>query len=183
MTLGESLCLAPVFRGKVICLAAEKDMHRDVEAGIGTKSILNFSWVKSTHSMHFQKTFKFRYSRFCTMCISIIQNSFNMTGNFYNGLKIVNLLVARSCPALWDPMDCSPPGFSAHGLLQARILGWVAISFSRKSPNPGIEPESPPLQTDSLLSEPPGKGWLINGKHLFLIILEAGKSKIKMPAD
>ena len=31
-------------------------------------------------------------------------------------------------PTLWDPMDCSPPGFSARGILQARILGWVAIS-------------------------------------------------------
>ena len=33
-------------------------------------------------------------------------------------------------PTLWDPMDCSPPGFSVHGILQARTLEWVAISFS-----------------------------------------------------
>ena len=39
----------------------------------------------------------------------------------------------QSCPALCDPMDCSPPGCSVHGLLQARILEWVAISFSRGS--------------------------------------------------
>ena len=38
--------------------------------------------------------------------------------------------VAQSCPALCDPMDCSPPGSSVHGILQARILEWVAISFS-----------------------------------------------------
>ena len=37
---------------------------------------------------------------------------------------------------LCDPMDCSPPGFSIHGILQARILEWVAISFSRGSPQP-----------------------------------------------
>ena len=37
----------------------------------------------------------------------------------------------QSCPTLWDPIDCSPPGSSAHGILQARILEWVAISFSR----------------------------------------------------
>ena len=41
--------------------------------------------------------------------------------------------VAQSCPTLCDPVDCSPPGSSVHGILQARILEWVAISFSRKS--------------------------------------------------
>ena len=41
--------------------------------------------------------------------------------------------VAQSCPTLCDPMDCSPPGSSVHGILQARILEWVAISFSRES--------------------------------------------------
>ena len=37
----------------------------------------------------------------------------------------------HSCLTLCDPVDCSPPGFSVHGILQARILEWVAISFSR----------------------------------------------------
>ena len=41
--------------------------------------------------------------------------------------------VAQSCPTLCDPMDCSLPGFSVCGILQARILKWVAISFSRRS--------------------------------------------------
>ena len=45
-------------------------------------------------------------------------------------------LVAQSCPTLCHPMDCSPPGFSVHGILQARILEWVAISFSRGSSRP-----------------------------------------------
>ena len=44
--------------------------------------------------------------------------------------------VAQSCPTLCDPMDCSPPGSSVHGILQARILEWVAISFSRGSSQP-----------------------------------------------
>ena len=39
-----------------------------------------------------------------------------------------------SCPTLCDPMDCSPPGSSVHGIFQARVLEWVAISFSRGSP-------------------------------------------------
>ena len=46
---------------------------------------------------------------------------------------------------LYDPMDYSLPGSSVHGISQARILEWVAISFSRGLPNPGIEPRSPTL--------------------------------------
>ena len=42
-------------------------------------------------------------------------------------------LVAQSCPALYDPMDCSPPGSSVHGILQARMPGWIATPFSRSS--------------------------------------------------
>ena len=42
-------------------------------------------------------------------------------------------LVAKSCPTLCDPMDCSLPGYSVHGILQARILEWVATSFSKGS--------------------------------------------------
>jgi len=38
--------------------------------------------------------------------------------------------VAQSCPTLSDPMDCSPPGSSAHGIFQARVLEWGAIAFS-----------------------------------------------------
>ena len=41
--------------------------------------------------------------------------------------------VAQSGPTLCDPMDCSLPGFSVHGIFQARVLEWVAISFSRGS--------------------------------------------------
>ena len=41
--------------------------------------------------------------------------------------------VAQSCPIFCDPMDSSPPGSSVHGILQARILEWVAIPFSRGS--------------------------------------------------
>ena len=62
--------------------------------------------------------------------------------------------VAQSCLTLCDPMDCSPPGSSVHGILQARILEWVAILFSGDIPNPGIEPRSTTLQVDSLPFEP-----------------------------
>ena len=39
------------------------------------------------------------------------------------------MLVAQLCPTLCDPMDCSPPDFSVHGILQARILEWIALPF------------------------------------------------------
>ena len=62
------------------------------------------------------------------------------------------MLVSQSSPTLCDPRDCSPPGSSVYGILQARIL--ESVSFSR---DPEIEPGSPALQADSLPSEPPGK--------------------------
>ena len=48
-----------------------------------------------------------------------------------NCMFVFILVYSQSCPTLYDPMDCSPPGSSAHGILQARILEWVGISFSR----------------------------------------------------
>ena len=63
----------------------------------------------------------------------------------YTFLKYVKLKVTQSCLTLCDPVDCSPPGSSVHGILQARILEWVAISFSRDLPNPGIKPRCPAL--------------------------------------
>ena len=45
----------------------------------------------------------------------------------------VEVLVTQLCPTLWDPMDCSPPGSSVHGILQATVLQWVAIPFSSGS--------------------------------------------------
>ena len=56
-----------------------------------------------------------------------------------------------------QPMDCSRPGSSVLGILQARILKWIAILYSRGLLNSGIEPGSPALQAHSLPSEPPGK--------------------------
>ena len=44
------------------------------------------------------------------------------------------VLVSQSCPTLCDPMDCNLPGSSVHGILQARMLEWVAVPFSRIFP-------------------------------------------------
>ena len=53
--------------------------------------------------------------------------------------------VIQSCLTLCNPTDCSPQGSSVHGILQARVLEWVAISLSEDRPDPGIEPRSPAL--------------------------------------
>ena len=66
-------------------------------------------------------------------------------------------LVTQSYPTLRDPVDCSPPGSSVHGILQASMLEWVAFPSPGDLPGPGIELGSPTLQADSLPSEPPGK--------------------------
>ena len=70
----------------------------------------------------------------------------------------VYLLLCRV--RLCNPTHYSFPGFSVDGILQERILECVAIPFSRDLPNPGIEPGTPTLQVDSLLSEPPGKPYV-----------------------
>ena len=65
--------------------------------------------------------------------------------------------VAQSCPTLCDPMDCSPPGSSLHGILQAKVLEWVAFPSPGDLPDAGLESRSPAFQADALTSEPPGK--------------------------
>ena len=57
---------------------------------------------------------------------------------------------AQSCPTLCDPIDCSLSGSSVHGIFQARVLEWIAISFSKgifptQESNPGLLPCRQPL--------------------------------------
>ena len=58
----------------------------------------------------------------------------------------VHVNVAQLCLTVCDPVVYSLPGSSVHGILQVRILEWVAIPFSRGSSDPGIEPRSPALR-------------------------------------
>ena len=51
-------------------------------------------------------------------------------------VKVKESEVAQSCPTLCDPMDCSLPGSSAHGIFKARVLEWGVVSFSRGSSQP-----------------------------------------------
>ena len=69
--------------------------------------------------------------------------------------------VTQSCPTLWDPMDCSPPVSSVHEILQARILEWVAISFSKGPSQPRDRTQVSYIEGDSLRSKPLGKPFLV----------------------
>ena len=73
------------------------------------------------------------------------------------GFDLLCVLVTQPCLTLCDLMDCRPPGTSVHGVLQARILEWVATSFCRDLPSLGIKPRSPALQSDALPSALLGK--------------------------
>ena len=66
-------------------------------------------------------------------------------------------MLSQSCLTLCDPMACSLPGPSVHGILQARILEWVAMPSSRGSSQPRDQTRFLALQADSLPSELPGK--------------------------
>ena len=65
-----------------------------------------------------------------------------LAGKFLTTSTTRKVKVTQSCPTLCDPMDCSLPGCSVHGILQARILEWVAMPSFRGLPDPGIEPAS-----------------------------------------
>ena len=79
------------------------------------------------------------------------------------------MLAAQLCPTLCDSLDCSQPGSFAYRILQARILEWVSISFSRWSSWSGIKPRLPMLQADSLSSEPLSKPSIVK-KKIFLFL-------------
>ena len=79
-------------------------------------------------------------------------------------LKLIQCSVSKSCPTLCHPIDSSLPGSSVPGILQARILEWVAMPSPGGSSRPRNQthsPASPTLQPDSLPTEPPGNPKLI----------------------
>ena len=78
---------------------------------------------------------------FGTQCMEVGLLTFSEWGMWVGGClcrekKKVEVLVTQLCPTLWDPTDCSLPGFSVHGISQVRIVEWVAIPFSRGSSPP-----------------------------------------------
>ena len=96
----------------------------------------------------------------------------------------ITLMMAQPCPALCDPMSCSPPGSSFHGILQVRILQWVAFPPPGDLPDPGIKPTSsvapapPALAGRFFTTEPPGSLTLMLGR---LILAEMNQKLSCLP--
>ena len=83
-----------------------------------------------------------------SMCLHILHHNISPTGSPIFLLLLCLPMCAKSlelCLILCDSMGSSPPGSSVHGILQARILEWAAISYASHLPDPGIEPVSPAL--------------------------------------
>ena len=85
---------------------------------------------------------------------------------------------AQLCPTLCDTLDCSPPSSTVHGILQARILKQVTISFSRDLPDPGIETASPAMANGFFTTQPPGQPLCITeqvnkGLYCFVFLMNS----------
>ena len=91
----------------------------------------------------------------------ILTNKTKVTLTLLELSQTIKIVAVTQSWSLCNSMGCSPPGSSVREIFWARILEWVAISFSGESSwpwfNAGIEPGSPTLQVDPLLSKPPGK--------------------------
>ena len=83
------------------------------------------------------------------------------------------MLVAQSCLILCDPVNYNLPGSFVHGISRHEYLSGLPFPSPGDLPNPGIKPQSPALQADSLPSEPPGKPHLtvLQLKILFFILI------------
>ena len=119
------------------------------------------SWLQSLFWRGCQRSFLSSEEFDCFLTFKThkyIVIQFNKLANYLKtSLCVFSLvLVAQLCPTLCNPMDCNPPGSSAHGVVQARILEGVAI------PLPRIKLESPTFQANSLPSEPPENLMLSN---------------------
>ena len=95
----------------------------------------------------------------CVSCISrqILYHCATNRWGIYIYIYMVKVLVAQLCPTLWDPMNCSPSSPSVHGFLQAKILEWIVILFSKGSSWPRDQTRVSRLQAVSLPFAPPGK--------------------------
>ena len=139
-------------------LTSNLQSHEEPNFCCLSHSVCGISWWPLDRLISYVTANIFRFlSLSVCVCLSLI---------IYTCVCVKWSEVAQSCPTLCDPVDCSPPGSSIHRILQARILEWVSMGFSRQEywsglpfpfqgdlPNPGIEPRSPTLQGDALTSE------------------------------
>ena len=93
-------------------------------------------WKAKSYPLGCQRSPISIHFKFITTRLAFLKGSGHMLCSMHVCLIIMKVLVIQSCPALCDPMDCSLPGSFVHGILQARILEWVAIPFFRISSQP-----------------------------------------------
>ena len=113
--------------------------------------------------LHCRQT-SYHWSHHCWKGCKLVQPLWKTIGSSHNfKMKLLydpeitpKVKVAQLCPTLCNPMDYSLPGSSVHGILQARILEWVAIPFSRGSCQPRDQTQVSHIAGGLLPSEPPG---------------------------
>ena len=81
---------------------------------------------------------------------------------FYNGESVSCSVMSTLC----DPMDCSLPGSSVHGISRQEYWSGLPVPSLGDLPDSGIEPGAPALQADSLRPEPPGKPFIMEGHQI-----------------
>ena len=81
---------------------------------------------------HFEKSWGLQYTLSGTLHLTLLRKKYESSRSQIE----VKVLVAQLCLTLYGPMDCSPPGSSVHGILQARTLEWVVVPFPRGSSRP-----------------------------------------------
>ena len=110
------------------------------EAVLGLISLYMTVTTKPHEGVLFKKGNPDPAVKVCSLlfCSSPLKHSWDLHG--FHGVArsrhcpvVIVALIAHSCPTVCHPLDCNPPDSSAHGILQVRILEWVAISFSRLS--------------------------------------------------
>ena len=102
---------------------------------LNRKEMLSFAWslvlkANTVSNLHWKEHETLKLSAWTWARCLVRELEYEISWCWERGV------VTKSCPTLCDPMDCSLPGSSVHGIFQARILEWVAISFSRGSSQP-----------------------------------------------
>jgi len=109
-------------------------------------SYIKFHWLSVLHMV------VYKFQCYSLKSLQPSPSSTESKSLFFTSVKVKSESVTQTCLTLCDSMD-----YTVRGILQAGILDWIAFPFSRESSQPGIEPRSPTLQTDSLPAEPQGK--------------------------
>ena len=141
--------------GKRFTIWATREVTMNIECivqiSVWVLAFSSFTYIPSSHEIsgsYDNSVFNFMWN-----CHTVFHRGCTILHCFNLKLYLPRVLIAQSCPTLCNPVDCSPPGSSVHGIFQARILESLPFPSLEDLPDPGIEPWSPALQADSILTE------------------------------